>query len=499
MKKRIILIALLVTLVVAFSLVLTGQLTGNAESASEVFQMDGTTLMKYLGNAEVVYVPEQVEVIAQGAFEDNDSIRKVVLPSRLKEIGYNAFAGCDNLLEVDIPDSVAAIGSSAFANCKSLCDVSIGKGVETVGSGVFAGCTALKDISVSPDSKTLTCLNGVLLNADRTFLYQMLPGREEPYYIMSDSVEEIGEYAFWGCDNLEHIILSDKIEIISPYAFSNVSNLKSVSMSFAVKEIGIKAFEDCVNLEQIYITDSVIRIHNTAFDGCLKVNFYTAEGTYGSNYAAEHAIGIMNKPIYSLTYAEEVKREYIESLKEESNSETIAPGKVEIGSDVYGYTTIVGNNAVILMNSTVGEVISGNQTKWNDKLNLFSKEGSIPANAFYGQTSLDKVTIPNGVTVIGKFAFARSSITEVVIPEGTTDIEYAAFYHCNNLSKVTIPDSVTYIAENAFSYTPWMQEWEENGESDYLIVGDGVLIGYKGKPEEFKLPANVKYVACETP
>ena len=43
------------------------------------------------------------------------------------------------------------------------------------------------------------------------------------------------------------------------------------------------------------------------------------------------------------------------------------------------------------------------------------------------------------------------------------------------------------------------KDWYENGESDYLIVGDGVLLAYKGEEEDFVLPANVKYVACETP
>ncbi|MBQ3036547.1 MAG: leucine-rich repeat domain-containing protein, partial [Lachnospiraceae bacterium] len=238
MKKRIVISAVAVLLLVlTFSFVLAGQKRGLAGSEKEAFQMDGTTLMKYMGSSEVVYVPDSVRVIGYGAFEDNDYIKKVVLPARLETIEYNAFAECDNLLEIDIPDSVTKIGSAAFANCKSLSDVYIGKSVEEIGSGIFAGCSSLKDLDVSTKSTTLTCLDSVLMSADRTFIYQMLPGREEPFYIMNERVEEIGQYAFWGCNNLEHVILSDKIQVISPYAFSNASKLKSVSMSFAVTEI----------------------------------------------------------------------------------------------------------------------------------------------------------------------------------------------------------------------------------------------------------------------
>ena len=227
-KKTVVMCVICCLLVLAFSFVLTGQF-GKAESNKEVYQMDGTTLMKYMGTSEVVYVPDSVRVIASGAFEDNDYIKKVVLPYNLTTIEYNAFTECDNLLEIDIPDNVIKIGSAAFANCKSLCDVSIGKSVAEVGSGVFAGCSALADIDVSEKSTTLTCLDGVLMSADRTYIYQMLPGREKPFYIMNERVKQIGQYAFWGCENLEHVILSDKIEIISPYAFSNASVAQSAS------------------------------------------------------------------------------------------------------------------------------------------------------------------------------------------------------------------------------------------------------------------------------
>ena len=299
---------------------------------------------------------------------------------------------------------------------------------------------------------------------------------------------------------MEHVILSDKIQLISPYAFSNASNLQSVSMSFAVTEIDMKAFEDCISLEQIYIPDSVYKIHETAFDGCPKVHFYTVKGSYASKFAEENKIGIFEQPKYSLSYAEDVKREYYQTLKEEkekSEQEENAPKPIEIGPDVMGYTTIVGNNAVILMDSAGGTVISGVNAQSNDSLQQMAENGVIDANAFYGDKHLDEVIIPEGVTEIDKFAFARSSITSVVIPDGTTSIGYAAFYHCDDLDAVEIPESVTYIAGNAFQHTAWLNDWYENGDGDYLIVGDGVLLVYKGNADDYFQPADVKYVACE--
>mgnify|MGYP003322914578 CR=1 FL=1 len=65
------------------------------------------------------------------------------------------------------------------------------------------------------------------------------------------------------------------------------------------------------------------------------------------------------------------------------------------------------------------------------------------------------------------------------------------------MEEVEIPDSVTYIASNAFAHTAWLEDWYENSESDYLIVGDGVLLAYKGQKEDYEQPANVKFVACD--
>ncbi|MDE7380365.1 MAG: leucine-rich repeat protein, partial [Clostridia bacterium] len=46
--------------------------------------------------------------------------------------------------------------------------------------------------------------------------------------------------------------------------------------------------------------------------------------------------------------------------------------------------------------------------------------------------------------------FGRSSITDIIIPNGVERICYCAFYCCKNLESVIIPDSVKYIGDEAF-------------------------------------------------
>ncbi len=70
---------------------------------------------------------------------------------------------------------------------------------------------------------------------------------------------------------------------------------------------------------------------------------------------------------------------------------------------------------------------------------------------FEGCTSLTDVTIPDSITSIGNRAFSGcSSLTNVTIPDSVTTIGSSAFEGCSRLTNVTIPDSVTTIGSYAF-------------------------------------------------
>ena len=78
----------------------------------------------------------------------------------------------------------------------------------------------------------------------------------------------------------------------------------------------------------------------------------------------------------------------------------------------------------------------------------------IGARAFESCTSLTNITIPKGVTQIGDYTFCGcKALTNVTIPKGVTHIGRKAFESCP-LTTVTIPDSVTNIGDAAFEWCP---------------------------------------------
>ena len=174
--------------------------------------------------------------------------------------------------------------------------------------------------------------------------------------------------------------------------------------------------------------------------------------------------------------------------------------RVPDGPDVLASTQVVNSEAVVLLDVTQPKVVSSNgMVEYGNVLEDYLADGVIPDNLYYMKKDLKTISIPEGIKEIGSFSFARSGIQTVVIPEGVTTIGKGAFYHCDDLKDVSIPSTVTDVGEHAFEHTAFIQDYYDNGTEDYLIIGDGILIAYRCDDKDFKLPSNVKKVACQIP
>ena len=72
-------------------------------------------------------------------------------------------------------------------------------------------------------------------------------------------------------------------------------------------------------------------------------------------------------------------------------------------------------------------------------------------NAFSGCISLEKVTIPEGVTHIPYGAFEYcSSLKEVNLPSSINDIDWFAFRKCTSLTDFVVPEGVEELVEDVF-------------------------------------------------
>lgn len=460
------------------------------------FQMNGTTLIKYTGTAEAVSVPAGVTVIGEEAFAGNTTMETLEFKGNVVEtIAYGAFDGCTALKEVTLPDSLQEIGNGAFEDCSALEKITFGKELYQLGIGPFSGCTSLEEIVVPEENLYFSVADGCLYNYDKTKLYLLFLGKAPETYTMPSSVEDIAPYAFWGCDTLKGIGLSGALEEIPDYSFANCKSLTGITIPYSVSEIGIKAFADCVNLETVVIPASVVTIHDTAFDGCAKLNIVAEEGSRAAKYYLDWKE--RNQAEY-----EDILGDYVDV----SDGDAKEPGDE---GNVLGSTHVVANTAVVFIDNSDLQV-QGDTSYAEDLENQeLSKGTDIPKytlvndsiladQAFYKSQNVANYKINDDITEIGEFSFARSNLSYIEIPDGVKTIGYGAFYHCDYLRDVDIPRSVTYIAPKAFAQSQWLNSWMAgSGGEDFLIVGDGILLAYRGDDSTVVIPDEVERIAPE--
>ncbi len=356
-----------------------------------------------------------------------------------------------------------------------------------------------------------------------------------------DSVRKVNEYAFWDCDNLETVIIGKGLTKIDDFVFANCMGLVSITIPSNVTSIGIYAFEDDVNLEAVTISERTHNIHESAFDGCYKLVIFAPEGSYAWDYAKGFYVRQAQFPVYEDTGViddpEPEKNDDSEPDDEESEEEQeeeYEPGayttQYEItqrpdgtytavaynqNPNIYGETHVVGNSAVVFMDNSAVNVIQGSPAHEEDDTSspeipaetvIYSS--SIPKytivdsrivadKAYYMSRDLDNMSLPSGITEIGQFAFSRTDVVSVTLPDGIERIDYGAFYHCGKLESVNLPQSITKIEPYAFAGTPWVDSFlsGESGSGDFLISG-GALIAFRGTGMNVNIPEGVRIIAA---
>ena len=101
---------------------------------------------------------------------------------------------------------------------------------------------------------------------------------------------------------------------------------------------------------------------------------------------------------------------------------------------------------------------------------------SIGNAAFYEDTSLVNINLSKNLKVIPRYMFAIcSSLANIEIPEGVTEIQGNAF-SSSNLTNIKIPKSLTTIDPSAFSNCPKLTNIDLSGNTNFSFA-DGILLG----------------------
>ncbi len=337
-------------------------------------------------------------------------VKEYVLGEEVTAIGNNAFYGCGGLTSIIIPMNVTSIGDDAFHNCTSLTSVNIPKNVTSIGENAFHSCSGLTTIQVESGNTVYDSrenCNAIIKTADNTLLF----GCQNT--VIPNSVETIGENAFYSCTGLTSISIPDGVTTIGYSSFCGCMALTSVSIPNSVKSIGNHAFYNCYGLTDISIPNGVTTVGDYAFFGCSSLMSITIPSSVTS-------IGsrVLNN-CFVLTTIQVDNGNTVYDSREDCNA------IIETASN----TLLEGCQNTVIPNSVTG----------------------IGECAFWGCSGLTAINIPNSVTNIGSSAFAGcSELTSVTIPNSVTSIRSYTFSNCLKLATVIIGNGVTNIEEGAF-------------------------------------------------
>ena len=438
-----------------------------------------------------ITIPGGVTSIGSNTFSDCSSLSSVTFDgdSQLTSIDYNAFYDCSSLSSINIPDGVTSIGDYAFEGCSSLSTVTFGENSQltSIGSQAFSKCSSLSSINIP---------EGVTSIDERTFEYcSSLSSINIP-----EGVTSIGEFAFSDCSSLSSIILPEGVTSISNWTFNGCSSLSSINIPDGVTSIGSDAFRNCYSLSSITIPERVISIDSSAFSSCyslVEVYNYSPsitvnEGeTSSSNngYLGQYALYVYNakdgtEPEPTKLSVEKNVQYYTDgtdiiaigtfgnrnaineiTFKDDTTkintyafyqcyaltSVTLPSSVINIGSfaftfccalaEVYNYSSFLN----ITDNYSNGYV--GYYAKVVHNLEVGAEK---PATKILKEDGMQYYDNGNG-KYIALSPIDRSSIKEVNIKAGTTEINQRAFYECYYaLTSVTLPSSVTSIGSSAF-------------------------------------------------
>ena len=91
---------------------------------------------------ENVTIPDTVEKIEHGAFDDCINIKSIEIPDSVTEIERNAFYGCKNLEKIEFPANLKTMGYAAFSNCSKLKNIYFHGSAPETESSIFSNVTA---------------------------------------------------------------------------------------------------------------------------------------------------------------------------------------------------------------------------------------------------------------------------------------------------------------------------------------------------------------------
>jgi len=456
----------------------------------------GTNLNLMSSNGTVT-IPENVTKIGDGAFSGVDGLKTVVIPGNVKEIGANTFAYNQTLETVVLQDGIEKIGDKAFYKCENLSKISLPNTVTSIGSFSIS-MTKIKELTIPSSLKIIGKYSIYAAYALETV--NISEGVEEiksnafescsnlTIINLPSTINTVDANSFMNCNNLVQInVNNDKFVYISgmllPQNRNQIIFLSKKSLenndTLNIPD-GITSFTirlgNFTNIKKIYIPKSLTYMIEGALPNSIESIIVDEEN---KNFYVENKQLYMDTTLLkSYTMQEKVTvKEGTKTIGASAFCEEINAKEVVLADSVERinpYIINIKNSKLekIKINSNVSNINSQfNFGALNVKMELDenNKNFKIIDNILYSydKTKLicalylvtGNLEIRNGTKEISSYAFyGQSELEGLILPDGIEKINDNIILRCGKIKSLEIPSSIKEINVEAFNEAGGLNE-----------------------------------------
>ena len=532
-----------------------------------VYTKDGHSFIEYpAGNAASAYTVESgTAVIFDLAFEGAYNLERIELQNGVTHIYSRAFADCKYVSEYSLPDTLEYIGKYAFYQNNALTYIGLPDSVTRIDEFAFAETRILDTVGISENSEMIRI--GLHAFARSGITHIRIPSNvariaqyafedctrlREVTFARDSQLRVITAYLFKGCNTINTVIFESGAQItsIQAHGFDGMKNLSHIDFGGSVIEnIDNYAFRQCLNLETIELSEGLKSIGRFAFYKCERLRPLTIPES--TEHIGENAFLMTNDmelyfrsemlPMYLDDNWDSDVKAYFTGTSEIVETENwkyavLKNGTVSIieylGSDknidlanfeggpvsvISGYAFSAKKIESIILPETLTQI---QRYAFSDNRELSSV--TVPASvkliahhafcntgiqsltfcgdgpevieqyAFAYTRSLSAVTLPSGLQKLGRYAFFCSGINSIDFADGYSinAIPEAAFSE-TKIASLVLPDCVTEIGKNAFSHIKELKTVDFGAGEDIMILSSAF---YNSGLESVEIGKNIKHI-----
>lgn len=422
-------------------------------------------------------IPEElggypVTAIGDYAFEDNYEITSLVIPEGVETIGDYCFSYCRYLEKLWLPSTLEYVGRWAFDECfiyeLHIPDIASYAQIdyEQVYSHPFCyddedgfewwETEYEKELYIGDSTEPA---NNIVIPEGVTRIgnYAFHCNTFLKSVVLPDTLTEIGECAFLDCKSLETVSFGESLEHIDNKAFSACESLGNITLPDSLLTIGDWAFSLNNAMTEITVPDKVEIIPLGAFSECkaLKV------ANLGTGVETICQQAFQNIGATEFVVPDNVKTIECFAFMGCNSLETVVIGNgvTTVGDmpflECYNLKNVsLGNGLTELSEKffKIYEHVDDTKDKWIKLESLNTGDGitALPTEVL-DRSTLKEIVIGDGITEIADYQFTSfDKLEKVILGDNITSIGNEAFYSCTALRELKLPANLETVGNYAF-------------------------------------------------